>query len=213
MWRSGPSYRWRSLKPTCRAIASRCGADQACTSCIIRCAMARSSTLSRSSAPRRHAEKGDVAAYRAELEHTYRNAHPVDACLIGMLDLALAPGRRRPRSGAALAQRPRRAARRRRARAAAIAGAGRRHGDRGRFVSRRIDRRADDDFAAAFRRFEAARLLRTARVQLESRVLWDFYDLDEGIARDVRNATVADWDEAHLFDCLSWLYDGAAFQS
>ena len=66
--------------------------------------------------------------------------------------------------------------------------------------------------SGAFRRFEAARLLRTARVQLESRSLWDFYHLDEGIARDVRNATVADWDEAHLFDCLSWLYDGAAFR-
>jgi salicylate hydroxylase len=47
-------------------------------------------------------------------------------------------------------------------------------------------------------------------VQLESRSLWDFYHLDEGIARDVRNATVADWDEAHLFDCLAWLYDGFA---
>ncbi|HTP91837.1 MAG TPA: FAD-dependent monooxygenase, partial [Xanthobacteraceae bacterium] len=65
------------------------------------------------------------------------------------------------------------------------------------------------DFADAFRRFEAARLLRTARVQLESRALWDFYHLDEGVARDVRNATVADWDEAHMFDCLAWLYDGA----
>lgn len=31
----------------------------------------------------------------------------------------------------------------------------------------------------------------------------------EGIARDVRNATVADWAEEHMFDCLSWLYDGA----
>ncbi len=30
-----------------------------------------------------------------------------------------------------------------------------------------------------------------------------------GIERDVRNATVADWDEAHMFDCLAWLYDGA----
>jgi salicylate hydroxylase len=68
-----------------------------------------------------------------------------------------------------------------------------------------------DDFANAFRKFEAARVLRTARLQLESRVLWDFYHLDEGIARDVRNATVADWDEAHLFDCLAWLYDGAKF--
>ena len=65
------------------------------------------------------------------------------------------------------------------------------------------------DFAVAFRQFESARILRTARVQLESRALWDFYHLDEGVARDVRNATVADWNEAHLFDCLSWLYDGA----
>jgi 3-hydroxybenzoate 6-monooxygenase len=67
---------------------------------------------------------------------------------------------------------------------------------------------SNDDFAAAFRRFEAARLLRTARVQLESRAMWPFYHA-EGIARDVRNATVAGWDERHLFDCLAWLYDGA----
>jgi salicylate hydroxylase len=70
---------------------------------------------------------------------------------------------------------------------------------------------AGRDFPVAFCRFEAARLLRTARVQLESRALWDsFLHLDEGIERDVRNATVAAWDEAHMFDCLSWLYDGAA---
>jgi hypothetical protein len=29
----------------------------------------------------------------------------------------------------------------------------------------------------------------------------------------VRNATVAGWDEAHLFDCLAWLYDGAPVPS
>jgi salicylate hydroxylase len=45
-------------------------------------------------------------------------------------------------------------------------------------------------------------------VQLESRALWDFYHA-EGIARDVRNATTAAWDEAHVFNCLAWLYDGA----
>jgi salicylate hydroxylase len=66
-----------------------------------------------------------------------------------------------------------------------------------------------DDVTAAFRRFEAARLLRTARVQLESRALWDFYHA-EGIAREVRNRTVAAWDEVHMFDCLAWLYDGDA---
>jgi hypothetical protein len=24
----------------------------------------------------------------------------------------------------------------------------------------------------------------------------------------VRNATAANWDETHMFDCLAWLYDG-----
>ena len=67
----------------------------------------------------------------------------------------------------------------------------------------------NDDFTAAFRRFEALRLTRTARVQLESRAIWDWLLHAEGIARDVCNAIVADWDEAHMFDCLSWLYDGA----
>jgi 3-hydroxybenzoate 6-monooxygenase len=67
---------------------------------------------------------------------------------------------------------------------------------------------ADSDFTTAFGRFQAARLLRTARVQLESRSLWEFYHCG-GIERDVRNATIADWDEAHLLDCVRWLYDGA----
>jgi 3-hydroxybenzoate 6-monooxygenase len=71
---------------------------------------------------------------------------------------------------------------------------------------------ADGDFALAFRRFEGARLLRTARVQLESRLLWEFYHV-EGIARDVRNATTASWDADHLFNCLAWLYDGFPFES
>jgi 2-polyprenyl-6-methoxyphenol hydroxylase-like FAD-dependent oxidoreductase len=66
---------------------------------------------------------------------------------------------------------------------------------------------ASGDFAGAFRRFEAARSLRTARLQLESRALWEFYHA-EGIARDVRNETVSAWDEAHMYRCLAWLYDG-----
>ena len=32
----------------------------------------------------------------------------------------------------------------------------------------------------------------------------------EGIAREVRNATTAEWDEEHMFRCLAWLYDGFA---
>ena len=69
--------------------------------------------------------------------------------------------------------------------------------------------RRGGDFAAAFRRYQAARVVRTARVQLDSRVLWEFYHA-AGIAREVRALTVADWTEAHMQDCLAWLYDGAA---
>ena len=67
----------------------------------------------------------------------------------------------------------------------------------------------DGDFAAAFRRLEALRLTRAARVHLESCAIWHRLLHAEGVGRDVRSATLADWDEAHMFDCLSWLYDGA----
>jgi 3-hydroxybenzoate 6-monooxygenase len=63
------------------------------------------------------------------------------------------------------------------------------------------------DLQGAFRAYEAARLVRTARVQLESRTLWEFYHAG-GLARDVRRLTVADWSEDHMFRCLAWLYDG-----
>ncbi len=66
---------------------------------------------------------------------------------------------------------------------------------------------AAGDFAAAFRRYEKMRLLRTARLGLESRVIWSFYHA-EGIARDVRNETCARWGDDDLFRCLAWLYDG-----
>jgi 3-hydroxybenzoate 6-monooxygenase len=154
-----------------------------------------------------HGEKGDAASYRAELQHTYREAHPAMRDLITMLDLRWRGqvGDRGPI----------------------------RHWHKGRVVLlgdaahpplqslaqgacmaiedglclAELIHAADGDFAAAFSRFEAARLLRTARVQLESRALWDFYHA-EGIARDVRNEITAEWDQDHMFRCLAWLYDG-----
>ena len=159
-----------------------------------------------------HAERLDAAAARAELDHAYRDTQPAMRELVGMMDLRWrrSIGDRNPV----------------------------RHWSRGRIVLLgdaahaplqslaqgagmaiedglclgEVMAASDGDFATAFARFEAARLVRTARVQLESRMLWDhFYHLDDGVARDVRNATVAGWNEAHLFDCLAWLYDGAPF--
>jgi salicylate hydroxylase len=154
-----------------------------------------------------HAEKGDAASNRAELEHAYRDAHPSMRALIAMMDLRWrrSIGDRNPvrhwHKGRVVllgdaAHAPLQSL---------AQGAGMAIED-GLCLAEAIHA-ADGDYPAAYRGFEAARLLRTARVQLESRALWDFYHCG-GIERDVRNATVADWDETHLFQCMSWLYDG-----
>jgi 2-polyprenyl-6-methoxyphenol hydroxylase-like FAD-dependent oxidoreductase len=156
-----------------------------------------------------YAERGDPASYRAELDQTYRNAHPAMRALIATMDLQWRrsigdrdPVRHWHKGRIVLLGDAAHAPLQSLAQGAGMAI------EDGLCLGELIHA-ADGDYAAAFRRFEAARLLRTARVQLEARALWEFYHLDEGITRDVRNATVADWDEAHMFDCLAWLYDGA----
>jgi hypothetical protein len=66
---------------------------------------------------------------------------------------------------------------------------------------------ANGDYEAAFRRFESARSLRTARVTLESRYIWDVYHAD-GITREVYWQMLGERSEADTFQCLAWLYDG-----
>jgi 3-hydroxybenzoate 6-monooxygenase len=152
-------------------------------------------------------ERGDVAAYRAELEQAYRNAHPTMKALLAMLDLSRrqAVGDRDPI----------------------------RHWHKGRIVllgdaahptlqslaqgaCMAIEdgccladciADADGDYEAAFRRYESARSLRTARVTVESRYIWDVYHAD-GIAREVYWQMLGERSEADTFQCLAWLYDG-----
>jgi 3-hydroxybenzoate 6-monooxygenase len=156
-----------------------------------------------------HAEKADVATYRAELEATYRDAHPSIHELNAMMDFRWrrsvgdrAPVRHWHKGRIVLLGDAAHAPLQSLAQGACMAI------EDGFCLAQTIDA-CDGDFAIAFRRYEALRLTRTARVQLESRALWDLFLHVEGVARDVRNATVADWDEAHMFDCLAWLYDGA----
>jgi 2-polyprenyl-6-methoxyphenol hydroxylase-like FAD-dependent oxidoreductase len=66
----------------------------------------------------------------------------------------------------------------------------------------------DGDFAAAFRHYERARYLRTARVQFESRYHWDNFYHVGGIEREVARAIWSGRTEDEMFDCLAWLYDG-----
>ncbi|HEY7245977.1 MAG TPA: FAD-dependent monooxygenase [Xanthobacteraceae bacterium] len=158
-----------------------------------------------------YAERGDADTYRAELETTYRDAHPAMRALISMIDLRWRrpigdrdPVRRWHKGRIVLLGDAAHAPLQSLAQGACMAI------EDGLWLAELIHA-TGGDFAAAFARFTAARLLRTARVQLESRALWEFYHA-EGIAREVRNATVADWDEAHMFDCLAWLYDGFAIR-
>ena len=154
-------------------------------------------------------ERGDVAAYRAELEHVYRDAHPTVKALLAMLDLGRrqAVGDRDPI----------------------------RHWHQGRVVllgdaahptlqslaqgaCMAIEDglcladcivAANGDYQAAFRRYENARSVRTARVTVESRYIWDVYHAD-GITREVYWQMLGERSEADTFQCLAWLYDGFA---
>jgi salicylate hydroxylase len=156
-----------------------------------------------------HSERGDAVAYRAELEEAYRDAHPTMKALLAMLDLRRrqAVGDRDPI----------------------------RHWHKGRVVllgdaahptlqslaqgaCMAIEDgccladcivEATGDYEAAFRRFESARSVRTARVTLESRTIWDVYHAD-GIAREVYWQMLGERSEADTFQCLAWLYDGFA---
>ena len=150
-----------------------------------------------------HAEKADAAAYRAELEQTYRSAHPSMRELNAMMDLRWrrsvadrAPVRHWHKGRIVLLGDAAHAPLQSLAQGACMAI------EDGLCLAETIHA-AERDFAAAFRRYEALRLTRTARVQFESRALWEsFYHV-------AGNAAVATWDEAHIFDCLAWLYDGA----
>jgi salicylate hydroxylase len=67
---------------------------------------------------------------------------------------------------------------------------------------------SDGNLEQAFRRYGQARYLRTARVQYESRYLWDNFYHVGGIEREVARQTWSRRTERDMFDCLAWLYDG-----
>jgi salicylate hydroxylase len=67
-----------------------------------------------------------------------------------------------------------------------------------------------DGITSAFRQYERARYLRTARVQFESRYHWDNWYHVSGIEREVARAIWSGRGEQEMFDCVAWLYDGFA---
>jgi salicylate hydroxylase len=156
-----------------------------------------------------YAERGDVAGYRAELQHTYRDAQPGMKALLALMDLERrwAVGDRDPirhwhKGRVALIGDAAHPTLQSLAQGACMAI------EDGLCLADLIHA-AGDDYETAFRQHEDARSVRTARVTLESRYIWEIYHAG-GIARDVRNAATPEWSEERTFDCLAWLYDGFA---
>jgi 3-hydroxybenzoate 6-monooxygenase len=157
-----------------------------------------------------NSERGDIAAYRTELEYVYRDAHPTVKALIAMLDLKRrqAIGDRDPvrhwhKGSVVLLGDAAHPTLQSLAQGACMAI------EDGLCLA---DCLAENmgSHEAAFSRFEKLRAVRTARVTLESRYIWDVYHA-EGISREVYFQMMGERREADTFQCLAWLYDGFAF--
>lgn len=66
------------------------------------------------------------------------------------------------------------------------------------------------DIITAFQRFQHDRVIRTSRVQLESRALWDMYHAEDAIARDVRRQQYQERTAEDYYRCLNWLWQPIA---
>jgi 2-polyprenyl-6-methoxyphenol hydroxylase-like FAD-dependent oxidoreductase len=156
-----------------------------------------------------YAEKGDIEGYRAEIDRTYRDAHPAMRALIAMMDLerrwAISdrdPIRHWSRGRVTLLGDAAHPTLQSLAQGACMAI------EDGVCLAEAVD--GASDMESAFRDYEAARYLRAARVQYESRYLWDHLYHLGGLERAVARHAWAGRGEQDIFACLAWLYDGVA---
>ena len=154
-------------------------------------------------------ERADESAYRAVLTETYASAHPTMLAMLAMMDLKRrwvladrAPIRKWSKGRVALLGDAAHPTLQSYAQGACMA-------IEDAVVLARCVELGGDDFHAAFARYEKERVLRTARVTLESRSLWEFYHLG-GIARDVRNEAERAKTDDDMYRCVAWLYDGVS---
>jgi salicylate hydroxylase len=154
-----------------------------------------------------YAERGEVEHYRADLQYTYRDAHPTMKALLSMMDLSRrwTLGVRDPirvwhQGPVALLGDAAHPTLQSLAQGACMAI------EDGLCVADCIHR-AGGDFDAAFRHYERARCVRTARVTLESNFIWEAYHAG-GIAREVHWQMLGERSEHDVLQCLAWLYDG-----
>ena len=64
---------------------------------------------------------------------------------------------------------------------------------------------ADGDFTSAFREYQAARYLRTGRVQITARVYGEFFHAS-GVARELRNMFLGHRTQDDALQSMEWLY-------
>jgi 3-hydroxybenzoate 6-monooxygenase len=158
-------------------------------------------------------ERGDIASYRAEIEHTYRDSHTSMKALLSMMDVTRRwvisdrdPIRRWSRGRVTLLGDAAHPTLQSLAQGACMA-------IEDAICLAEFVHQDSGDFASAFRRYEAARYLRTARVQFESRYHWDNFYHVAGIEREVVREAWSKRGENEMFDCLAWLYNGFVLPS
>jgi 3-hydroxybenzoate 6-monooxygenase len=155
-----------------------------------------------------YAERGDLSSHQADVDRAFRDCHPTIKALLAMMDLSRRwpisdrePIRHWSAGRVALLGDAAHPTLQSLAQGACMAI------EDAVCLAELIDQ-AGGDFQAAFRSYASARYVRTARVQYESRLMWDhFYHLG-GIARDVMRSSYAGKSEEDLCNCLAWLYDG-----
>ncbi len=154
-------------------------------------------------------QKGDVESYRAELQRTYRDAHPTMREMIAMLDLERRwpIGDRAPRRGWSKGRAVLLGDAAHATLQSLAQGAGMAIEDS--VIFAHCVEAAGGDHPAAFAAFERARIARTARVQLESRFMWDFFYHTGDVESQVRNEAYRERSDEDVWQCVDWLYKGA----
>lgn len=151
-------------------------------------------------------QKNDPAAYKAELQKTYRDTHPEMQAVLGLMDLSrrwpLAdrnPIRRWSRGRVTLLGDSAHATLQSLAQGAGMAIEDAVH------LAQLLEI-SNGDIIAAFQQFERDRIVRTSRVQLESRALWDMYHEEDPLACAVRREQYQGRTAEDYYRCLTWLW-------
>jgi salicylate hydroxylase len=153
-----------------------------------------------------HAQQQDPATHKAELQEIYRHTHPDMQAILALMDLSRrwpladrnpirhwAKGRVTLLGDSAHATLQ-----------SLAQGAGMAIEDAGYLAA--LLNTANGDVVAAFARFQQDRVIRTSRVQLESRALWDVYHAEDEIVCEVRRQQYQERTAEDYYRCLNWLW-------